>query len=126
MEMCVRVLLIEDEPLVAMIAEEALIALGFEARATRSGAEALEAMGDFGPTLAVVDVGLPDIRGDELSRRLRALDANLSIIVASGYDEAELAAQFRDDDKIVILPKPYTEGDLARVARSLGFAVVES
>ena len=120
-----RALLVEDEPLVAMIAEEALMSLGFEARAARNGAEALEAMDEFGPNLAVVDVGLPDIRGDELSRRLRALDANLSIIVASGYDEAELAAQFRHDDKIAILPKPYTEGDLARVARSLGFDVIE-
>jgi CheY-like chemotaxis protein len=120
----VRALLVEDEPLVAMIAEEALVSLGFEARAARNGAEALAAMGDFGPALAVVDVGLPDMRGDELSRRLRALDANLSIIVASGYDAAELAAQFQHDDKIAILPKPYTESDLARVARSLGFDVV--
>lgn len=121
-----RALLVEDEPLVAMIAEEALISLGFEARSVRTGAEALEAMGGFGPALAIVDVGLPDIRGDELSRRLRALNAELSIIVASGYDQAELAAQFQDDDKIAILPKPYTETDLARVARSLGFDVIES
>jgi CheY-like chemotaxis protein len=117
-------LLVEDEPLVAMIAEEALLSLGFEAHSARNGAEALEAHGSFNPTLAVIDVGLPDIRGDELSRRLRAIDADLSIIVASGYDEGELAAQFRGDDKIAILPKPYTESDLARVARSLGFDVV--
>lgn len=120
-----RVLLVEDEPLVAMIAEEALASLGFETRCARNGVEALAAMTDFRPTLAVVDIGLPDIRGDELCRRLHIQDAGLSIIVASGYDEAELAARFQNDDKIAILPKPYTEGDLARVARSLGFAVIE-
>lgn len=109
-----------------MIAEEALMSLGFEAHAARNGAEALAAMGSFNPTLAVVDVGLPDMRGDDLSRRLRALDANLSIIVASGYDEAELAAQFKDDSKIAILPKPYTEGDLARAAKGLGFKIIET
>ncbi|MBX7247869.1 MAG: response regulator [Caulobacteraceae bacterium] len=118
-----RALLVEDEPLVAMIAEEALLSLGFQAQSARNGAEALEALGSFAPNLAVVDVGLPDMRGDELSRRMRALDANLSIIVASGYDEAELSAKFADDDKVAILPKPYTEGDLARAARSLGFDV---
>jgi DNA-binding response OmpR family regulator len=121
----VRALLVEDEPLVAMIAEEALASLGFETRCARNGAEALAAMAEFGPTLAVVDIGLPDIRGDDLCRRLRILDAKLSIIVASGYDEAELASRFQNDDKIAILPKPYTECDLARVARSLGFDVVE-
>jgi CheY-like chemotaxis protein len=120
-----RALLVEDEPLVAMIAEEALMSLGFEAHSARNAAEALQAMSDFNPTLAVVDVGLPDIRGDELSHRLRAMDADLAIIVASGYDEAELAAQFKDDGRVRILPKPYTEGDLARAARALGFDVVE-
>lgn len=121
-----RALLVEDEPLVAMIAEEALMSLGFEAHSARNGAEALEAMDSFNPTLAVVDVGLPDMRGDDLSRRLRALDGDLAIIVASGYDEAELAAQFKDDGRVAILPKPYTEGDLARAARSLGFKVIET
>ena len=121
-----RALLVEDEPLVAMIAEEALAALGFEPRSARNAAEALQQVEGFRPTLAVIDVGLPDMRGDELTRRLRALDSSLSVIVASGYDEAELAAQFDDDDKVTILPKPYTEDDLARAARALGFAVIQS
>ncbi len=119
----VRALLVEDEPLVAMIAEEALIALGFEARSARNAAEALAELQGFSPNLAVIDVGLPDMRGDELTRRLRALDESLSVIVASGYDEAELTAQFTDDDKVRVLPKPYTEDDLARTARDLGFDV---
>jgi len=120
----VRALLVEDEPLVAMIAEEALISLGFEAQSAGNAAEALAVHASFKPTLAVIDVGLPDMRGDELSRRLRALDADLSIIVASGYDQAELEAKFVGDGKVAILPKPYTETDLARVARSLGFDIV--
>lgn len=107
-----------------MIAEEALLSLGFEAQSAGNAAEALEAHATFKPTLAVIDVGLPDMRGDELSRRLRSLDADLSIIVASGYDQAELAAKFEGDDKVAFLPKPYTENDLARVARELGFDVV--
>lgn len=106
-----------------MIAEEALLSLGFEALSAGNAAEALAAHASFKPTLAIIDVGLPDMRGDELSRQLRALDADLSIIMASGYDQAELAAQFRDDGKVAILPKPYTESDLARVARSLGFDI---
>ena len=35
-----------------------------------------------------------------------------------------LAAQFVGDNKLAVLPKPYTESDLARVCRSLGFDVV--
>ena len=118
-----RALLVEDEPLVAMIAEEALISLGFDARSARNATEAVEQVESFDPELAVVDVGLPDMRGDALTRKLREMRPDLSVIVASGYDEGELSAQFADDDRVTILPKPYTEDDLARAARQLGFSV---
>ena len=118
-----RALLVEDEPLVAMIAEEALISLGFDARSARNATEAVEQVESFDPELAVVDVGLPDMRGDALTRKLREMRPDLSVIVASGYDEGELSAQFADDDRVTILPKPYTDDDLARAARQLGFSV---
>jgi CheY-like chemotaxis protein len=106
-----------------MIAEEALISLGFDARSARNATEAVEQVETFEPELCVVDVGLPDMRGDALTRKLREMRPGLSVIVASGYDEGELSAQFADDDRVTILPKPYTEDDLARAARQLGFAV---
>jgi CheY-like chemotaxis protein len=117
-----RVLVVEDEALVAMIAEEALSSLGFEPQSARNGAEALEQFVAFNPSLAVVDIGLPDMRGDELAMRLRALAPDLPIVVASGYDEAELRARFAHDPRIAVVAKPYTEDDLARATRSLGFA----
>ncbi len=116
----VRVLLVEDEALVAMIAEEALMALGFTPISARDGAEAIEQFHAQKPAMAVVDVGLPDIRGDELARRLRALAPDMPVVVASGYDELELKAKFADDSGVQVLAKPYTEDDLARVTRSLG------
>jgi CheY-like chemotaxis protein len=118
----VNVLVVEDEALVAMIAEEALSALGFQPRSARNGQEALATFETFAPSLAVIDVGLPDIRGDELAERLRAMAPDLPIVVASGYDEAELRARFSHDPKIEVVAKPYTEDDLARATRALGFA----
>ncbi len=105
-----------------MIAEEALLSLGFEPRVCANGAEALACFDADAHQLAMVDVGLPDIRGDELAARLRALAPNLPIVVASGYDELELKGRFASDPRIQVLAKPYTEDDIARVARSLGLA----
>lgn len=105
-----------------MIAEEALMSLGFEPQSARNATEALAQFATFNPALAVVDVGLPDMRGDELANRLRALAPDLPIVMASGYDEAELRAQFSHDPRIAVVAKPYTEEDLARATRALGFA----
>jgi CheY-like chemotaxis protein len=117
-------LLVEDDTLVGMIVEESLIGLGFEPHTVLDAASATKAMADgLDPVLAVIDVGLPDERGDQLTRRLRVQYPSLKVIIASGYDEGELKARFADDACVGVLGKPYTEGDLATAIRALGLSV---
>lgn len=117
-------LLVEDEALVAIIAEESLRAIGFEPILAVSAAAAREAVASGpAPVIALVDMGLPDGRGDELIPHLRAKYPDLGVIVASGYDEADLRATFKGDRSVVIVTKPYTELDLARAIQSLGITV---
>lgn len=108
-----------------MIAEEALSALGFQPRAVATAAEALEAFQAHAPELAVIDVGLPDAKGDELAERLRLMAPDLSIVMASGYDADELRDRFGGDPRVRVVAKPYTEADLADAARSLGFDLAD-
>lgn len=115
-----RALLVEDEALVALIAEEALAGIGFSVEAASTGEEALAAFGRSQPDVAVIDIGLPDMRGDDLARRLRAEAADLPIIMASGYDAAEVAAGFGEDARLAVVSKPYTEADLAQAVERLG------
>lgn len=119
-----RALLVEDEALVAMIAEEALMAMGFSVDVCGSGQEALAAYDREPPSLAVIDIGLPDMRGDDLAKALRARSADLAILMASGYDPTEVAGHFAGDDRVAVVAKPYTEGDLARQISALGLAPV--
>jgi len=117
-------LLVEDDTLVGMIVEETLRGLGFEPHTVLDAASATRAMADgLEPVLAVIDVGLPDERGDQLARRLREHYPTLRVIIASGYDEVELKARFADDQAVAVLGKPYTEHDLATAVRSLGLAI---
>jgi len=116
----VRALLVEDEALVALIAEEALAGLGFQVHAAATATEALEAFEQERPDLAVIDIGLPDMRGDDLARQIRAKAPDLAIIMASGYDAADVAARFAGDQKLSVVSKPYTEGDLANAIGGLG------
>jgi CheY-like chemotaxis protein len=116
----VRALLVEDEALVALIAEEALAGLGFQVHAAATASEALEAFEQGRPDLAVIDIGLPDMRGDDLARQIRAKAPDLAIIMASGYDAADVAARFAGDQNLSVVSKPYTEGDLANAIGGLG------
>src|SRR5690606_26354327 len=93
----VRALLVEDEALVAMVAEEALSALGFAHSSARTTAEAMVQFSAHAPDFALIDVGLPDGKGDDLAIRLRAAARRLRGVMASGYDAEELRHKFRDD-----------------------------
>ena len=118
-----RVLLVEDEALVAMVAADSLSELGYEvievgtARAALDHAHPDCAKFDF----AVIDMGLPDRPGDHLISELRKLCPDLPIIVASGYGEGELRRKFKAYDKFAFLNKPYERASLRAAISSLGF-----
>jgi DNA-binding response OmpR family regulator len=119
-----RALLVEDEALVAMIAEDYLGAIGFDPLSVDTAAGALEALAAGGLSLAVIDVGLPDMRGDELAIKARQLAPDLPIVLASGFDSVELRQRFAGDLAVTVLGKPYTERDLRAAIAAAGLAVI--
>jgi CheY-like chemotaxis protein len=113
-----KVLLVEDEALVAMAAIETLNELGFEVLEAPTARAALDHFGADGAQFefAVVDFGLPDRPGEQLIAELKALRPDLPIIVASGYNEDELRRRIKLDDRFAFLNKPY---DLASLQRAI-------
>jgi CheY-like chemotaxis protein len=109
-----RILLVEDEALVRILATEYLEHAGYHVEPAVS---VMDAMGKIRLMqgeidAAVVDVGLPDRRGDVLVLELRALYPALPVVIASGYEEAQLRERFMGDSKTAFLNKPYTQGQL--------------
>jgi CheY-like chemotaxis protein len=104
-----------------MVAEELLAGLGFEVLSARNAQEALALLAD-GPTpaVALVDVGLPGIRGDQLAEQLRGSTPAMAVIMATGYDNADLRERFAADDRVGFLSKPYSESDLDLALTGLG------
>ncbi|MCW5735423.1 MAG: response regulator [Enhydrobacter sp.] len=116
-----RVLLVEDEVLVQMVAAEQLRELGYRVETAGSAMEAMNKIKLLGADigLAIVDIGLPDRKGDALVGELRALRPHLPIVIATGYDSTELARRFAADSKVAFIRKPYTGVDLKMVASRL-------
>jgi CheY-like chemotaxis protein len=116
-------LLVEDEALVAMVTEENLRAMGFEPIVAATASEALEVVVNGEPmSFAMVDVGLPDMRGDALARRLRDTSPHLPIVLASGYDSIELKRGFAGDEWLRVLSKPYSEHQLREALTELSLS----
>jgi CheY-like chemotaxis protein len=115
-----RVLLVEDEVLVAALAVDALEELGYQtievttARAAREIASGSEPL-----VFAVVDIGLPDGRGDALALELRKTRPDLPIVIATGYDGAHLDEALRKQSRTAMLTKPYDIGQLQSAIQSI-------
>jgi CheY-like chemotaxis protein len=115
------VLLVEDEILIRLVAAEGLGLLGYhviEAGTAREGLGKLrEGAGSI--SAAVVDIGLPDGKGDDLALTIRREMPHVAVIVASGYGDNGLRVRFGADPMIRVLPKPYQPEDIDMLLREL-------
>jgi DNA-binding response OmpR family regulator len=75
------VLIVEDDPVIGPELAEALAAHGYEAVLAGSGAAALEAAARARPDLVLLDLGLPDLDGVSVCRRLRTSVPDTVIVV---------------------------------------------
>ncbi|MEO7428921.1 MAG: response regulator transcription factor [Acidimicrobiales bacterium] len=82
-----RVLVVEDEPVIAAEVEHALSAHGYDVTVAATGREALAAAAAQPPDLVVLDLGLPDLDGVHVCRLLRADLPTVPIVIATARDD---------------------------------------
>jgi PAS domain S-box-containing protein len=105
-----RVLVVEDDTLVAELAAGMLSELGFEAIVAHSAKEALDRLaGGEKPKLIFTDIVMPGgISGIELARKVRDRFPELPILLTTGYSE-----QVAGTHGFTVLQKPYEMDTLA-------------
>jgi len=116
-----RVLVVDDNVDAAEGLCMLLELLGMEVRTAHDGASGLEAAAEFTPDLVMLDIGMPDMDGFELARRLRAAhgDACPMLAAVSGWGQPEDRQRSRDAGIDAHLVKPVGLEPLQEVLRSL-------
>lgn len=112
------ILVIDDEVQILRFLEPTLAAAGYRVLRAASGEEALSLFERNSVSAVVLDLGLPDIDGQELIERIRST-SNLPIIVLSARDtETEkIAALDRGANDYVV--KPFSVGELLARLRAV-------
>jgi two-component system KDP operon response regulator KdpE len=118
-EQGVRVLVVDDEPAIRRFLRMSLTAHDFVVFEAATGEEALTAVGAQRPDLVVLDLGLPDVEGIEVTRRLRGWSKIPIIILSVREHESEKVAAL-DAGADDYLTKPFGIGELlARIRAAL-------
>ncbi|MBK8164861.1 MAG: PAS domain S-box protein [bacterium] len=116
------VLVVDDEEPVRHVARRYLERLGFRVETAGDGEEALARLGnrDAGPIDCVLlDLTMPRLDGAETLRRMREGGLDIPVVLASGFDEHDLARRFAGCGVAGYVQKPYLQVDLAERLRTV-------
>lgn len=119
-----RILLIEDEHLVASTLEIVLLKAGHNVTIAPNGEAGLAQFNAARPDLVITDIIMPEKEGIETIRDIRAKDPTVPILAYSGGGRTKNYDLLRMADKLgatEVMRKPFSNEELvATVARCLG------
>ncbi len=113
-----KILIVEDEPMVADVVSRYLRRDGFEVMTAIDGQAALDMAHEWLPDLVLLDLMLPKIDGLEVCRRLRAESTVPIIVVTAKGDEADriVGLELGADDYV---SKPFSPRELVARVRAV-------
>jgi len=108
-----NILIVEDEPLIAMLAEEMVAELGHFPIVAASSEAALRCMAENRVDAAILDFTLAGETSEEVAQALREQQIPLAFTTGHGPDLTEF---FQSD---LVLPKPYTLSEFSDLVEAL-------
>lgn len=114
-----RILITEDDPALAEALRFILTQSGYAVDWVQSGALADRALRDAVFDLLILDLGLPELDGFDVLRRLRKRDSRVRVLILSARESAEEKVQGLDLGADDYLAKPFSLEELQARVRAL-------
>ncbi len=102
-----RILLVEDETCVAAGVQTLLELEGIRVTLVTTGAAALPAIEQHKPDAVVLDIGLPDMDGVDVYRRIAKRWPELPVLFSSGHADPNYLEEYLRKPNVALLVKPY-------------------
>ncbi len=114
------ILVVEDDPDLRCLMEEALGEYGYKVMSAADGSEGLKLFKEYPDiTLVVSDLVTPKMRGKDLYDKIHEISADTKFLFVSGYQANQISQNFVLDQGFEFLPKPFDLDDLAGKVREI-------
>ena len=114
-----RVLIVDDDRSLREALRRALVLGGYDTVSAANGREALAQVAEASPDALVLDIGLPDVDGLEVCRRLRGDGNRVPVLMLTARDAIEDRIDGLDAGADDYLVKPFDVGELKARLRAL-------
>jgi CheY-like chemotaxis protein len=113
-----RVLLVEDDPIIRSSTAEMLADLGHSVTEAGDGEEALEFLDNGVFDVLVTDLALPRMSGEEVASRAVERSPGLRVVFATGYERPKKTGDDITLAEAIILQKPYDAQTIAAALKA--------
>ena len=115
-----KLLVVDDSLMLLSFVKDVLLDAGYEVVSASTGEEAVRAAQTDQPDLILLDFILPDMKGDEVCRRLfeNPGTAGIPVVYMSGYGAELQASQAQTSNVIGFLNKPFTSDLLIKTVET--------
>lgn len=114
-----RILVVDDDPDIRHLMAEVLLGTGYAVEVAENGVRAWNALHLHRFDLVVTDQEMPGMTGTQLVSKLRLAGFHMPVILASGGPPVDLMVRNASSAPVVMLPKPFTLGELLRMVGEL-------
>ena len=115
------ILIAEDEDLVRDLARTMLERAGYHVLTAVDGEDAIEVFQEHREEISVVllDAIMPRCGGREVYERLSKMDPDVAFLFSSGHPANQLPGTFLEENRLVLIPKPYKARQLLKEVRGV-------
>jgi two-component system OmpR family response regulator len=113
----VRILIVDDDPDVCEYLQKFLSKDGYDVTTVSQPAMVLDELKEKAYQIIILDLKMPGMSGEELLRRIRAVDSDICIIIYTGYPSVDSAVETMKQQVFDYIKKPFNIEDFRAVIR---------
>jgi CheY-like chemotaxis protein len=115
-----KILVVDDNTDSADMLAALLCRRGHQVQVAYDGPAALDQVAQLGPDVVLLDLGLPEMDGYEVARRVRAEHPDVQLVALTGYGREQDRQRVREAGFVEHVLKPVRLDDLSRILDGLG------
>ncbi|WP_078543403.1 response regulator [Litchfieldia alkalitelluris] len=102
-----KILIVDDQYGIRILLNEVFQKEGYQTFQAANGVQAIDIVTKHSPDLVLFDMKIPGMDGIEILKRLKAIDADIRVIIMTAYGELDMIQEAKDLGAITHFAKPF-------------------